>query len=97
MRRRLAVRPAAALGLAALAAAACAPPAAAPGIDVWRFDGATEAWTEVETTDPPPGRRAPFFALAPDGDTFVFGDGSDYVLQDAWILEPPDALAGAWR
>jgi len=59
--------------------------------DTWRFDGATETWTEVTTTNPPPGRRYAWSALAPDGDTLVFGLGSDSpqgltLLADLWRL-----------
>jgi hypothetical protein len=59
--------------------------------DTWRFDGASETWTEVTTTNAPPGRRYAWSALAPDGDTLVFGLGSDSpqgltLLADLWRL-----------
>lgn len=59
--------------------------------DTWRFDGASETWAEVATTNPPPGRRFAWSALAPDGDTLVFGLGSDSpqgltLLGDLWRL-----------
>jgi hypothetical protein len=59
--------------------------------DTWRFAGSTETWTEVATTNPPPGRRYAWSALAPDGDTLVFGFGSDSpqgltLLADLWRL-----------
>lgn len=66
--------------------------------DVWRFDGATETFIEVPTTDPPPGRRYAWSALADDGDTLVFGLGSDSpqgttLLGDLWRLQ---LGAGTW-
>lgn len=66
--------------------------------DTWRFDGGSETWTEVTTTNAPPGRRYAWSALAPDGDTLVFGLGSDSpqgltLLGDLWRLS---LGTGAW-
>jgi hypothetical protein len=67
--------------------------------DVWRFDGETVSWTEVPTTQPPPGRRYAWSALGPDDDTFVFGLGSDSptgqsLLGDLWRLS---LASGTWQ
>jgi hypothetical protein len=67
--------------------------------DVWRFDGETVSWSEVPTTQPPPGRRFAWSALGPDDDTFVFGFGSDSptgesLLGDLWRLS---LRSGIWQ
>lgn len=69
--------------------------------DVWRFDAATEQWTEVApgADNAPPGRRYPWLALSPDEGTLVLGFGSDSprgesVLDDLWQL---DVAAATWR
>lgn len=69
--------------------------------DVWRFDAASESWSQVapDTDDAPPGRRYPWLALSPDESTLLLGFGSDSprgesVLGDLWRL---DVVAGAWR
>lgn len=66
--------------------------------DTWRFDGASETWTEVTTTNAPPGRRYAWSALAPDGDTLVYGLGSDSpqgltLFADLWRLS---LASGVW-
>jgi hypothetical protein len=67
--------------------------------DVWRFDGETASWTEVTTTQQPPGRRFAWSAIGPDNDTFVFGLGSDSptgqsLLGDLWRLS---LGSGTWQ
>lgn len=70
--------------------------------DVWRFDPATETWSEIPTTtapaDVPQGRRYPWVALSPDENTLLYGFGSDSprgesVLGDLWSF---DIATGKW-
>lgn len=61
--------------------------------DIWRFDAATETWSEIvpTTATRPPGRRYGWSALAPDESVLVFGFGSDsgqgtHMLGDVWTF-----------
>jgi hypothetical protein len=57
-------------------------------------------WTELEPAgDAPPARGFAPMLPGPRGSVGLLAsgyDGSDLV-DGAWVLDPPDALAGTWR
>lgn len=59
--------------------------------DVWRFDVATETWTEmVADGAAPPGRRVGWLAVEPDLSGFVVGMG-------VTGIQPQQVLSDLWR
>jgi hypothetical protein len=59
--------------------------------DVWRFDTATETWSETEVAGTsPPGRREGWLRAEPDGRGFLVGMGTAGVA-------PNDVLSDLWR
>lgn len=60
-----------------------------PYSDVWRFDVATESWSEIVMSGtPPPGRRVPWMVEAPGGGFLVgLGLQGAQPMPDLWHLD----------